>query len=318
MTESVPAPDESIRCSTLSRRLKIDPGGTALEVDEIIVVDVALPWPKPVWGKQPFDQVPAWVASAAATGRKVRVMAAVPDHDPRSRSRLVVHSRSGNSGLFVAVSHQTAVGSLPDLVRRLLVDGLHASPETVSGDPAQSTELLVCTQGSHDICCGTRGTTFVAEIGSLSRGLSVRRVSHMGGHRFAPTVLTLPDGRMWGLLEAEQMLGIVERSLAPSAVAGFCRGWTGAEQGPAQMAERAVFASVDDWAWDHGDRSVEVVDSVDGVTTCLVTSGASSWRVEIEAGRELQVITCGAPGGLPAKSAKPATEFVVRNLISVD
>ena len=62
----LPARDEAVRCSVFAARLGLDPGGSAVHADEVMVVDVALPWPKPVWAKDGFTAVPDWVAAEGA------------------------------------------------------------------------------------------------------------------------------------------------------------------------------------------------------------------------------------------------------------
>ena len=57
--------------------------------------------------------------------------------------------------------------------------------------------LLVCTHGSRDACCGSLGVR-LAQI--LRSGHEVWEVSHLGGHRFAPTLWHLPSWRLYGRL----------------------------------------------------------------------------------------------------------------------
>jgi hypothetical protein len=64
--------------------------------------------------------------------------------------------------------------------------------------------LLVCTHGSRDSCCGTlgvRAAQLLRECGNNPDGAApVWEVSHLGGHRFAPTLLAIPSWRMYGRL----------------------------------------------------------------------------------------------------------------------
>lgn len=307
----LPDEDVSVRCAEFSRQLGVDPGGTALALDEIVVADVPLPWPKPVFTRVGFETVPAWVEAAREAGRKVRVLGAIP-LDDIEQGRVVVHRRDfPGAPRLERIEHRVGRDDVADLLRSLLVEGSDSSPGTEFDAPQPEAELLICTQGSHDRCCGSAGTRFALEMEALRPGLLVRRVSHTGGHRFAPTGVTLPDGRMWGRLDAEQMAAILDRSVPPSAVTGLCRGWTGAAQGPAQMAERAVLAHVDDWAIDTRPRHVTVVGESDGNTTVSVVVDDRRWEVDVVVGRDVPTIACGAPGGLPAK---PGVEYLVREV----
>ncbi|MBT5139805.1 MAG: hypothetical protein HOM37_12185 [Acidimicrobiaceae bacterium] len=309
-TSLLPAADTSLRCAVHAEVIGLHPGGSAFFVDEIIVVDVVRPWPKPVWAADGFTAVPELVMAAAEAGRRVRVLAAVGDeasNDGASNfAAIVVHRRVSGTGLLERIEHRCAPALVADLLSVLLLDGLDASPQTVVDVPAPRAELLICAQGSHDVCCGSRGTAMAAEISAARPDVSVRRVSHTGGHRFAPTGISLPDGRMWGMFELDEMAAILDRSGSPAAVAGRCRGWTGAN-GPGQVAEAAVFALVDDWAFDSLDRSVIVDVDGDG-WRCTVSAGERHWTVGIALGRRVPSITCGELGG---GKLKPGTEYVV-------
>ncbi|MEM7140324.1 MAG: sucrase ferredoxin [Actinomycetota bacterium] len=297
-TTLLPAADESVRCAAHAESIDLDPGGTALSVDELIVVDVPLPWPKPVWAKDGFAAVPELVMHAGETGRRIRVLAAVPLDDGIGR---VVTHRLANATEFARTEHQVVPQRVGDLLTVLLMDGLDASAETIaSTEPVR--ELLLCTQGSHDICCGSRGPALEADL-AAGGWTAVRRVSHTGGHRMAPTGVTLPDGRMWGLVTTAEMSGILRHDIAPAAVAARCRGWLGAEPGIAQMGERAAFAAADDWSFDATARTVAVADG-----TATVVGDAGTWFVDIEPGRSVPTIACGEPGGQPAK---PGAEWRV-------
>ncbi len=309
----LPAATELERCAVHAERIHLDPGGTALWVDELIVVDVPLPWPKPVWAADGFTAVPELVTAAGEAGRRVRVLAAVPLADGIGR---VVTHRLTDRAQFARAEHHVDPMRVPGLLERLLADGLDASPATMVSTAARR-ELLLCTQGSHDVCCGARGTTMWNALLAVDPSFSIRRVSHTGGHRMAPTGLTLPDGRMWGMVTVEEMTAILRADVTPAAVAHRCRGWVGAADGPAQMAERAVMAEVDDWGFDETARTVQVIEEHDeptGAATVDVTAGAHRWRVDIEASRSVPTIACGAPGGLPAK---PGVEWRVRSITRV-
>ena len=316
----LPAADESERCAAHSTRIALDPGGSALFADELIVVDVPLPWPKPVWAKDGFTLVPELMVAAGEQGRRVRVLAAVPQAD--AVGRIVTHRLRDNAD-FSRTEHDVAPGQIVDLLTVLLVEGLDSSPSTVISNEPQR-ELLLCTQGSHDMCCGSRGASLMADLHAIDPTLAIRRVSHTGGHRMAPTGVTLPDGRMWGLVTTEEMAGIIDHSVTPASVAARCRGWIGAEMGPAQMAERAVMAAVDDWGFDSRGRSVEIVASETAHSRSLESQSLNStvrvsvdddvWMVEVGPARAVPTISCGEPGGLPAK---PGSEWQILTITRI-
>src|SRR5690606_38236115 len=62
--------------------------------------------------------------------------------------------------------------------------------------------LAVCTHGRHDLCCAVRGRPVAREL-ATAWPANVVEVTHLGGHRFAPTVLVLPGGHYLGRLDAQ-------------------------------------------------------------------------------------------------------------------
>ena len=68
--------------------------------------------------------------------------------------------------------------------------------------------ILVCTHGKRDQCCGILGGKLFAGLHSL-RPEWIWQSSHLGGHRFAPTLLTLPDGMSYGRVPLEGAEGLL-------------------------------------------------------------------------------------------------------------
>ncbi len=309
----------SIRCADDSRHLDLDPIGSAVFFDTAVVVETPLPWPKPVFADRDLAAVPGLVELANERGRRVRVLAAVPSDDATpGHRRVVVHRRPASEWIegFDRHEHLVPESELDDALAALIVD-----PDDETRWAVETTarrDLLLCTQGSHDTCCGRYGMRLHDEIAGRWDDVRLTRVSHTGGHRFAPTGIVLPEGRYWGYLDVESCDAIVEHTLPVSAVAGSLRGSCGAESGFGQAAERAVFSEMG-WEWDQRPRRLSVTGD-DERATVLVEStdpdGADPTRhtVEVVVTRIVPVITCGAPGGLP--HTKDQREYAVVSVTS--
>jgi hypothetical protein len=76
--------------------------------------------------------------------------------------------------------------------------------EAIAGTatPAQPL-VLVCSNGRRDVCCARLGAP-VAQALSQEDGLEVWQTTHLGGHRFAATLLQLPEGICYGRLEPHE------------------------------------------------------------------------------------------------------------------
>ena len=78
--------------------------------------------------------------------------------------------------------------------------------------------------------------------------LRVWRGSHLGGQRFAPTLVDYPEGRYWGRLEPWAVERLVLRDGPFSEMGRFYRGWSGLESRLEQIAEREILAR-EGWRW---------------------------------------------------------------------
>lgn len=293
MTIPLPLAIESVRCADFAVANSVDPGGTALAPDVVVLVEVNEPWPKPAAKHEAMVEL---VRACQEWPENLRLLAAVPHGDDPHR---VIAFRPTVGGATRSERPMCAdpVGAL----REVLGD---ADPERVAVDDGV-TSLLVCTQGSHDVCCGTDGAVF-ADWAEEHLDVEVFRVSHTGGHRFAPTAMTIPDGRMWAYLDPLSAKEIIDTRSDAGSVVNRCRGWWGTPTGPAQIAERAVFSTLG-FALDGQARSV-VVEETSGSTIVRVSAGADTYEVAVAVGREVPTIMCSAPGGQPVK---PGREWVV-------
>lgn len=340
----LPATDEAPRCSAHAAGIGTDPGGTSIAADAVALVEAPLPWPKPVFANGLLEGFrPMTDLQVGPT----RVLATVPPDTADRDNTVPPDERAQRSTIPVALHWRVGAGTQsayfeadgPDGLRGLfahLADQSPADPVPQGagfasvGYAENERAVLICTQGSHDVCCGSEGTRLAADFEAVLRTyrdadvnepytgaptasgrVAVYRVSHTGGHRFAPTAMTLPDGRMWAGIEAGEIATILDRTADTAAMASRCRGWWGAPTGPAQVAERAVFTRVG-WPLEDMARQVRFRPSGAGWEVEVVAAEAGrAWTVSVEAGRTVPTIACRALGGLPAK---PATEFTVTDI----
>ncbi|MEM7153714.1 MAG: sucrase ferredoxin [Myxococcota bacterium] len=163
---------------------------------------------------------------------------------------------------------------------------------------AQAVErpmVLVCTNGRRDVCCSVEGIP-VAKAFERQEGVEVWHTTHLGGHRFAATLLELPRGLCYGRVSADEV-----PALAEAIVAGRIdrldrlRGRT-ALSCPEQAAETF-------WRREHGLvdsdalASVEHVESDGQVVVTLSDQQGQRFEVRVER-RELggqAPPSCGKP-----------------------
>ncbi len=126
-----------------------------------------------------------------------------------------------------------------------------------------SRDLMVCTHGTHDQCCGKFGYPLYAALRNMCTEqhapVRVWRTSHFSGHRFAPTLIDFPEGRFWGNLTAREDMARLLNRRGPLPNLNRCyRGWAGASY-LVQWAERELFRR-EGWPWAHKRLAGRVTD----------------------------------------------------------
>lgn len=301
--------DPAFRCSPWTRAQGVDPIGSAPDFEALILVEWPLPWPNDV------ADIPELASASAAPG--VRVMAVVPRHDDSGDglTRVVHHRRVGVNRL-AGVDHRVPRSEVTALLASLVADprGDHTELPTAVGEAPP--EVLICSHGRRDACCGRWGTLLHVELAARPLGdARIWRCSHTGGHRFAPTAITLPDGRAWAYADVDLLEGVVSRTAPMAGLAGHDRGTSGLDPW-AQVVERAMFERVG-WAWLDHDVVAEVEPSTGGEAADVrlrwrAPDGASGTAVgRVEVARSLPVLVCGAP---PELATKTSPEYVLRAL----
>jgi hypothetical protein len=272
-----PAPEVPQRrsCSLVAHAATEDPIGTARPFDRYLMLELPLPWPPgmgtPVWET---DRVlaPLRAALRRATrrteelGLTMKTFAAAPDPEystPRLMRVIRFGREPGPAAGLTRTEH-----SVPDTLAADLVDALFdddpaaLAPFAESRDTTPRRDLVVCTHASVDACCGTFGYPLYEalrrEHGSTGNA-RVWRISSFGGHRFAPTLVDLPEGRYWGNLTPERLSQLVHRTGHPSELMDCYRGWGCLSRPADQVLERELFRK-HGWNWIGQRLELEPAD----------------------------------------------------------
>lgn len=97
---------------------------------------------------------------------------------------------------------------------------------------------LVCTHGRRDLCCAERGRPVAAAL-AAAWPEETWETTHLGGHRFAATLLALPSGITLGRLEPDTAVAACEELRQGRVPLAVTRGRAGTS-GLAQAAEHQV------------------------------------------------------------------------------
>lgn len=244
MTIGQDAEPEATTCSQDSFDASESPSGTAPTARRLVIVEQPGPWPKEALTTRALD--PELRNELQDLNRSADTKVLLARHADRRRlddeRNVWVMTRSGS----VVHAEHHVVSAAATSIRRL-VDSGEARPQTVSGlqevaaetspgrkDPIRST-LFVCTNGARDACCAVKGRALLCEL-VAEFGRAPWEVSHIGGHRFAPTALRFPDGVALGRLDATAAEAAMSGRVLP---APFLRGRFGAAP-TEQLSELAV------------------------------------------------------------------------------
>ena len=288
-------------CAQWTREHQVDPVGTIGSYRAFLLVEWPLPWPRDI-GEIPELRPLAGKLSQAHG----RLQALVPDERGGGTRKAVLYQ--ADPGPFVAYRRSEVAGpplEIVPLASRLLDSAAPADSAVVPG-----SELLICTHGARDRCCGSLGTRLAGAMADeiCPDGTTrVRRTSHTGGHRFAPTAVLLPEGTAWGYLDEGVLRRIVHRSGAVADVLPLYRGCAGLTSPRIQAVERAVLAEV---GWGLFGCTRQGFEEGDGTVRLSVASadGEQVWAAQVRTGRILPVPGCGTP---IQPEGKMAEEFVV-------
>lgn len=274
------------RCAPFTRGAAVDPIGSAGFYHSFILVEVELPWPREITEAPELDGIDDIIAAAEARhGRLVRVLGIVPRGDRGEGQRRVIHyHRAVSERVGVLDGHELVIEAGDEVET---IAAMIEEPASARFTPVAGRDVLICTHGSRDVCCGGDGMRLHLAAADHFPGVRVWRCSHTGGHRFAPTSITFPDGRFWAHLDEDRLAGIVQRSAEPSSLRGHDRGSSGFASPFAQIAERELFSRVG-WAMIGGQRWVAHEDH-DGPrgTVTVVHESPTGARTEVTVGSEL-------------------------------
>ncbi len=174
------------------------------------------------WGPSAFLQSPASIDPQLGRAIVRRVesagmrIAAIRRHGRRPDTPrwrwFVAQSTVGGEALYGGEVND------PREYLEIALDGSDGSPTT---DPL----VAVCAHGKHDQCCAVRGRSACAAIAAKYPDFTWE-CSHLGGDRFAATMLILPDGLCYGRVDSAESADLVRLYLHGRLDNRFLRGRT--------------------------------------------------------------------------------------------
>lgn len=285
------------RCATVSQKQAEPLAGTAAAARTWLLIEQPGPWGAKALTQSRLDPVLGRELESAGAAAGVRVALIrrpgrhADTHGQVRRRVFLAHTAPGRSWV------RTADVDRAEDLRELDLPRLGAGEHTGFGKPYRGDPLaLVCTNGKRDRCCALLGRPLAAEL-LATGGAGVWEITHIGGHRFSPTLLVLPYGYAYGRMSAPATKQILEEVRAGRIVIEDCRGRSAWER-PAQAAELAVRRLTGEAGADAldvlGTRRTEA--AVPGWLVTLGHSDGRRWEAHVTEGAEQppSPASCGA------------------------
>jgi hypothetical protein len=219
-----------VYCSDCSRAVGEQVFGTAPRTDVWILLEY-----EGAWGAKAIPE-------SDLPGPVKQQLNAWSDSIPNCKTLLIKGpSRGAGVRLFVALSSER-----DPLLYRFELPTLDAilslnMPAILRRDPGYDSNcqadplIAVCTNGRRDVACAKYGLPVYRELAQQVPGWTWE-VTHIGGHRFAGTLVVLPDGLVYGRLDADDAQEIAQKTRDRSIVLEKLRGRT-CYDAPVQAAE---------------------------------------------------------------------------------
>lgn len=279
-------------CSIVSRDRAEPLSGTAATAPTWLLVEQPGPWGGKALTESQLDPEVGAALERAAHGTGVRIALIrrpgrhpAPAHPAAPRRVYLAHTGPGRS--WVRTTALTEVGQLHTLDWAALGAGDHGGLwEPHRGEPL----ALVCTNGRRDRCCALLGRPLAEEL-ATSEAADVWETTHLGGHRFAPTLLVLPYGYAYGRVSGHRMKTVLEAVREGRVDTGHCRGRSTWDR-PGQAADLAV-------------RRLAEEDAADALTVTQTVGESPEWTVTVRHrdGREWHVSLASDTSAPPAPSS---------------
>ena len=251
-------------CADASKCAQEDIIGTASNYQAYVLIECCVPWEYEAFNSQQIPQnLKDLVEEVEHSKQKIRFLLVNNDQTKCANQRKVLIYDNKHQELFGGYEkhefNADSIDKVAGIVKSYLAGEVDCETEN---NP--SRDILVCTHGSHDMCCARYGNPFYAQatalVGELElNDVRVWRSSHFGGHRMAPTAIDLTDGRYYGNLDRNSLQSILTRTGDIECLKKVYRG-SGVLSNPIQVLERKLIMLYG-WDWFNYKVAGQIIAS---------------------------------------------------------
>jgi len=249
-----------------------------------------------------LEYTPTWKARAveesslglAVRGWLERALATVAERGRKARPQLIRQPESDSEGVRLLVGLPGALlqfsGRGYEFLESIDIGAVLDAPD--AHPSVEEPRYFVCTNGQRDLCCARFGLPVYAGLRERV-GNRAWQVTHLGGHRFAANVLTLPQGALYGRVGVDDLDGLVESVEADRLAFRHLRGRVWYK--PMVQAAEALSG--------RSDLTLVGIDDDDVAATVRFNGADGELAVRVRRGDPVEVIkSCG-------ERAEPVTPF---------
>ncbi len=251
-------------CADAAKCAQEDIIGTASNYQTYVLIECCLPWESEAFNsKQVPQNLRDLVEEVEHSKQKIRFLLINSDKHKSANQRKILIYNNKHQELFGGYEkHEFNVDDI-DKVAGIVKSYLAGEVPGCEVENNSSRDILVCTHGSHDMCCARYGNPFYAEATGLVSELGlddvrVWRSSHFGGHRMAPTAIDLTDGRYYGNLDRTSLQSVLTRTGDIQCLNKVYRG-SGVLSSPVQVLERELIMLYG-WDWFNYKVASTIID----------------------------------------------------------
>ena len=278
-------------CNHVALEKGLDPAGSAGYFQDAVIMELPFPWKRDYAAmglpQEMMKLLELWMQRYRETGvygHRPLLIAPDSDYSQAGYRRVMFYTRP--SGAFAAFAKTEYL--VPEAEMGALVWAWYEAPENLPHyetylQDNQQRDILICTHGSVDAACAKFGYPLFKHLRDNCTSDSVRvwRVSHFGGHVFAPTLMDMPKADYWAYVETAQGEQIIERRGDIHQLYQHYRGWAGFEMGFVQAAERECLMR-EGWAWQQIPKTVCILRQDEADTPQWVEVAINDYRLRAE------------------------------------
>jgi hypothetical protein len=194
-------------CAFLSQASHEPLAGTAPQVTVWICIEQ-----EGAWGSHPLTEpglgAGAGDVLAALTDREFVMALAirrVGRHPRGTGARTVMIARSDLTNAWLCTRDVDSDDELATVLSDVDLDAVMHGHVPSGWGRATEPVTLICTNGKRDVCCAIEGRRLIDELSNIADH-HYWECSHLGGHRYAPSVLLLPAGLVLGQISATELI----------------------------------------------------------------------------------------------------------------